>query len=184
MKTAILALALVAQSCVLLPFGSVWLEVRVEHGGTRGWALAPGGVATLNNLLTDQAGLAGIEIEVLGTGQEVALTASDLGDGTSRRFGGVPDSGPATVVTRLRQDGELVAEGSGEWMLEPDTDGWEIAISRAPYAWSVVDVENPSCRFSWCRGLWKFPIREDAANYPGEALWVTVEWVGGSGGEF
>ncbi len=106
----------------------------------------------------------------------------------------VPESGWIGVIARLTQDGEVVAEGRAKWVLGPDIQ-WTIEIDRG---WDPVSaavngrefqrhlqdlrdgVPQPPegvplpCSAWYCDRTWRIPVREDAANYPEEALWLTL----------
>ena len=54
-------------------------------------------------------------------------------------------------------------------------------MDRTPYPISaLVDDDfatspNPvPCYWWWCHDTWRFDIAEDAVNYTGESLWLTV----------
>lgn len=87
---------------------------------------------------------------------------------------GVPDHGTATVTARIVEDDRVVAEGTGEWNLEPDCQ-WELFINRGLHD-RIDDSADLECReFSGCHRKWRFPIAEDAANVEGEALWLFLQ---------
>lgn len=85
----------------------------------------------------------------------------------------------------LAQHGEIVAHGVVEWDLEPKYR-WTIEIERAPYPTSPIFFDDadfsrpfvPCHDWRFCRGSYRIDdISEDAANYPGEALWLSL-WGG------
>lgn len=130
--------------------------------------------------LEDPLGLAGIEIEVLGIGQTVSVSATDFflfQGGMATRQVRVPDSGRISVIVTLRQNGDIVAEGAASWLLEPEIN-WGVGFYRAPYLPTeglLEHTESPPC-LEWlgCYENWRIPIRGDAVNYEGEALWVRL----------
>jgi len=84
------------------------------------------------------------------------------------------------VELRLRQDGVVVAEGTASWTLEGDVE-WTAEVDRTPYPDAAfvdeffADHANPvPCYWFWCHDTWRFDIAEDAVNYEGESLWLTV----------
>ena len=134
---------------------------------------------SIHQSLDDPAGLAGIEIEVLGAGQPATFTATDFfvfqGVMATHQIR-VPDTGRIRVVVELEQNGRLVAQGAGSWLLEPNAD-WGVSIHRAPHPppLGLGYTESASClERLGCYRRWRFPIRSDAVNYEGEALWVEV----------
>ena len=147
------------------------LRVYTPGGQTQvGWG-EPSEPLILVNGRDDPQGLAGLRVEV----DDRVFTAEDL---PSDRFG-VPESGTIHVDVRLMQDGVIVAEGRVSWALESDIE-WEIELDRAPYPINAgVSDENlhepsPPCAWFWCHRVWRFEISEDARNYDGEALWMSL----------
>ena len=174
---AILALAIAVTSCnsILGVFRSASLAVT-GPGGASTIEWPPGQQQTLINSMSDPSGLAGLEVEVRIGGDTMKFTAADL---PSDRFD-VPESGTVSVELRLRQDDVVVAEGTASWHLEADVE-WRAAVDRTPYPISaLVDDDfatspNPvPCYWWWCHDTWRFDIAEDAVNYTGESLWLTV----------
>ncbi len=141
----------------------------------------------VNTSLDDQAGMQGIKVELGGAiGQSVTFTAADFTElvGAERRTRaiGVPDGGWLTIKTELTQDGAVVAEGAGRWLLESDVASWIVDITRGPYP--AVEptqgrsLEDTSCDLGcWCHTVFRLPIREHARNHETEALWVTVSMI-------
>jgi len=176
MRTLAVATAALAFAACSVPDASLsfWVHHTVES------ALWRGERVTIHQSLDDPAGLAGIEIEVLGIGQTVRVTAADffiLQGSMATRQVGVPDSGTISVIVTLTQNGDVVAEGAASWLLEPEVE-WGIGIYRAPYLPSeglLEHTESPPCLESLgCYKRWRIPIRDDAVNYEGEALWVRL----------
>lgn len=175
-----LATILAAGACGLSPQDPT-LEITVYDGG--GWAWWPPGQDTVKveivNGLDDPRGLAGLELGVGGALPNRVFAATDLAgaaDAGENPLFGVPDAGIAVVTARLVQDGQVVAEGTEEWTLEPEVE-WELVVTRAPWPSSEMadmDPENTECWWWWCHRIWRFPIVEEAANYELEALWVTL----------
>ena len=81
-----------------------------------------------NHSLDDPAGLASIKVEVAEIDQARFFTADDFRDGATLHFL-VPDDGWISVVVRLTQDGEVVADGKARWMLGPDVQ-WKLDIEQ------------------------------------------------------
>ena len=78
--------------------------------------------------LDDPKGLAGIEIRVSWPGSDtLTFTATDL---PSPEFE-VPNDGSIWVDARLRQNGEIVSEGSANWYLDPGAE-WTVFVNRVP----------------------------------------------------
>ena len=134
--------------------------------------------------LDDPVGLAGVEIEVSGIGQTRTFSSADFrldffGSMATEHID-VPVSGEVRVVVRVRQGDEVVVEGAASWDLEPNIEWWML-ISRAQYPpndWGIgiaYDKENIGCiEYLGCWRRWRFPIRTDATNHEGEALWLNV----------
>lgn len=134
--------------------------------------------------LDDPVGFAGIEIEVSGIGQTRTFSAADfrlsIHGFMSTEHIDVPLSGEVGVVVRVRQGDEMVVEGAVAWNLEPNIEWWML-ISRAQYPPNdegigiLYDTRNIGCfEHFGCWRRWRFPIRADAANHEGEALWLSV----------
>ena len=175
-RTLYLATILAAGACGLFPQDPT-LEITVDDGGgSARWTPGQDTVRVeIVNGLDDPKGLAGLELSVGGALPNRVFTANDLA-GENPLFV-VPDAGIATVTVRLVQDGQVVAEGTEEWTLEPEVE-WELRVTRAPRpvaeGYSLWDLEDPQCSWFWCYSDWRFPIVEDAANYELEALWVSL----------
>lgn len=180
--TLLAAMCVAAHSCSNpLEIQEATLLIEVDSKERR-FRWAPDGndrEGNLVNSLDDPRGFAGLELEIGGTGPLRMFTASDFADGV-REFR-VPDSGYVTFSARLRQDADVVAEGSGRWALEPNVE-WRLEVSRAPlprgqvFGFTLDDLkkENPPCGWFWCIRNWRFPITDDAANYEYEALWLSI----------
>ncbi len=151
----------------------------------REWPRDSGNFVMINNSLDDDAGLAGIEVEITDVSDGLVRTrsfdASDLAEGVTPYD--VPESGTASALVRLTRHGEIVALGVAEWPLQPKIR-WEVEIQRSPYP-QLVDIwpwpEDDSfsraeydCSWRWCHHLWRFDVSEDALNYPGESLWLRL----------
>ena len=125
--------------------------------------------------LDDPKGLAGIEIRVSWPGSDtLTFTATDL---PSPEFE-VPNDGSIWVDARLRQNGEIVSEGSANWYLDPGAE-WTVFVNRVPAplhsAPDRITGPNPvPCAWWWCHQLWRFELREDVRNHTLEALWLLV----------
>ena len=123
----------------------------------------------------DPKGFAGLEIVVDGAGpNRRTYTASSLADGAPPQFR-VPASGYITVTARIVQEGRIVAEVSIQWLLKPEIQ-WTVEVDRArsPLTNGFTELEKPACRWFGCQAVLGDAIAEDAANYEGEALWMTV----------
>ncbi|MCE2398680.1 MAG: hypothetical protein J4F34_06575 [Gemmatimonadetes bacterium] len=136
---------------------------------------------SLRALTADGEEVAGLELFVGGDvfpGLNARkFTATGLLADTSHWV--VPDHGTATATARIFEDGRVVAEGIGEWGLEPEVE-WILYISRGYSAVLHVvgvDPEDPKCPegIPECHRVWRFPIVEDAANYENDALWMWVQ---------
>ena len=135
-------------------------------------------------MLDDEAGLAGIEVEITdvadGPGRTHRVhrfTAGDLKEGVTPYD--VPEHGTAYAMVRLTQDGEVVAMGVAEWALEPEVR-WKVDIQRLPWPplVGIAPTEDLQaeygCSWRWSHHIWRFDIREDYLNYPGESLWLVL----------
>ena len=174
-RTLYLATILATGACGLFPQDPT-MEITVNDGGGSLWW--PPGQDTVRvqivNGLDDPKGLAGLELSIGGALPKRVFTATDLA-GESPLFV-VPGAGIATVTARLVQDGQVVAEGTEEWTLEPEVE-WRLDVTRAPWPADEIgpmDLENPQCNWFWCHRNWRSPIVEEVANYEHEALWVTL----------
>ncbi|MDE0127127.1 MAG: hypothetical protein OXN97_21385 [Bryobacterales bacterium] len=94
----------------------------------------------------------------------------------------VPDTGQVTVSTQIAQDDEIVVQGSLSWELLPGTR-WTLDIERTPElksGWPRCDLgecpENTriACDGWYCRGVWRFAVREDAARVEHDSLWMVL----------
>lgn len=171
-----LALALAAGGCGILDIFEDTPTLRVSVNNRGVMYTWEGEQLTLNNSLVDPAGLAGVEVRVRTGEESRTFDAADMPTG---RFD-VPETGPAQVEVRLISDGEVVAEGVAEWSLAPNVE-WTVELERSPYPiWAGVERDvtttpNPhACTWFTCHEVWRFEIDEDAANYAGERLWLTV----------
>ncbi len=182
MKATVAFLVLaVFPSCSIGESDSASLEVQVRQGTSSGvlWPGRLGQFLTIDNSLYDPADMAGIEAEITGIGQRVVFDAEDFKAGIPPF--GVPDSGWMNIVTHLRQDGEIVAQGVSRWRLEPKVR-WRAEYERRPDPSDSGPLVRPRggpdegqiCGVTWCYSAWRFEIREDARNYDVEALWLTL----------
>ena len=129
----------------------------------------------------DPADLAGIRVEITGAGpNQVYLAPHVRGPGVPPFR--VPDTGQVTVSTQIAQDDEIVVQGSLSWELLPGTR-WTLLISRAQepsYGYPSCDLgecpENTriGCGDWYCRGAWRFAVREDAARVEHDSLWMVL----------
>lgn len=141
--------------------------------------------------LKDPADLAGVRIEVTGAGPTQVYTASDFMRSRTGSFP-VPDTGQATVAVQVRQGGETVAQGSVSWYLRGPGWTWELRITRDlrvsdlyPEPEDCNENECPEntrfrCALSlapFCHGTWRFAVREEAARFEDESLWLTLHGV-------
>jgi len=134
-----------------------------------------------NNSLVDSAGLAGLEVSVMGR----TFTAADLEFGSSTRtLWDVDESGQVQVSLRLLQKGQVVAGGATSWSLRPNTE-WLLVISRGIVPaqrgdnYTIDDVTNPTCEslaIPYCDGVLRMRIEDSAAKFLEEAIWLL--WVG------
>lgn len=111
--------------------------------------------------LTDSAELMGIELEI--TGQ--VIRAEDFHPdeaGLLEKKIRVPNSGQLTIVARLYQDGELVAEGELGWTLDENWE-WGLDVFRGP--------TDPLGNCIGCYGSVAIPIASWAQGQEGESLW-------------
>lgn len=175
--TTALALAILATGC-WNPFAVApdpTLEIRAYEGEHLVTARRNDTTRVLvRQRFDDPRGFAGLEIVIDHAGMpRRTYTASDLGN-PKPKFK-VPRHGTISVVARIVQDGRAVAEVSGEWWLDSDTQ-WAVEVDRAPFPLGngVTDLDNPACRWFACQHVWGAPIAEDDANYAGEALWITI----------
>ena len=128
----------------------------------------------LVNGFDDAKGFAGLEVVISGENMPTrAYDAPDLAGGPVPRLK-MPDTGYAAVTVRIIQGGRVVAEVSERWRLGSELH-WDLNLERAPYPVNegfLPDPENPECQ--WFAFIWRSPIADLAANYEGEALWVTL----------
>ena len=183
MKKVFLPAVVLLAACDL--FRTTWLEVHVggyshEQVFEMRWPWGSDKSVTMNNSLTDSAGLAGIEIEIVAPGSaDVRLTAADfeLPFLDSEPFE-VPEEGTATVFVTLHQDGVPVAMGSTSWTLQSNVSSWKVLVERAPSVDGVLPEEaketEPLCVSRWCHSIRRIEIDEAARNFPDEALWLVV----------
>ena len=151
----------------------------------REWPRDSGNFVVINNSLDDEAGLAGLEVEITDVADGIARThrfdASDIEEGVPPYE--VPESGTVNALVRLTWHGKVVATGVTEWPLEPEIR-WEVEFQRSPYPqgvdiwpWPDEDLFTGAeydCSWRWCDHLWRFDISDDALNYPGESLWLRL----------
>ena len=177
MKTPpLLVLVLVASACGLLGISdNATLKVSVNDSDVM--FTREGERVTLYNSLADPNGLAGIEVEVGGAGIPPRMfTAAEL---PTNPFD-VPESGSAQVRVRVIQNGEVVAEGTAQWALASEVQ-WTVEVERSLYpinmgvAADATTAPNPqNCVWFGCHGVWRFELKEEATNYGGERLWLTI----------
>jgi len=148
----------------------------------REWPPSSGEYVTVNQSLTDSAGLAGIVVEVMVPGKPSrTLMARDFLAQGSRHVEGivVPEAGTASIFVKLYQSGELVAEGHVSWRLDSGVQEWVLAVTRVPVAWGVEGYSEITsewrCYFPWCHQIERLEIEEAARNYPDEALWLVLD---------
>ena len=146
------------------------------------WPWDSGDTVMVNNSLEDEAGLAGLEVEITDVADGLVRThrfdASDLEEGVTPYD--VPESGTAHAQVRLTRHGKVVAMGVAEWALQPEIE-WKVEIQRTPYppAVGISPTEDLSkaqyrCSWGWCQNVWRFDISEDALNYPGDTFWLLL----------
>lgn len=182
MKTMIaaLVLAILATGCwnPFAPSPDPTLEVRAfegEHMVTLRKDDTTTTQVLVRHRFDDPAGLAGLEVVIDGADiPRRTYNASSLAGNQRPRFK-VPDTGVVSVRARIVQNGNTVAEVSGQWWLKPEIQ-WAVEVDRAPFPMGngSTDIEKPRCRWFTCRFVWGEPIAEAARNYEREALWVTV----------
>lgn len=124
----------------------------------------PGDTLVWYGSLTDSAGLAGMEIDVL----DHALRAGDFPgpttfDGQQVRVG---RSRTLYVLFRLRDKEQIVARGGLGWALRPDYN-WILRITRGPQS-------GPCPEDWWCDKVERLQIAPRSANYPGEPVWLML----------
>ena len=149
-----------------------WVEVRPRHGGPTD------SLAAYNSSLLDSAGLAGIEIGVLGR----VFAADDFkptaqGWATEHQRLPVTEHGAPSVWVRLGQGGREAAAGTMSWTLRRNTN-WGLMVDRTdqpPWVYFLGDYYEDKCSLEvhLCRYK-RLPISEDLANYPGESLWLVL----------
>lgn len=143
-----------------------WLDIRPHLSQP-----SPG----YNSSLLDSAGIAGIEIRVLG---EVFVAddfkPSEDGAPTVLPRIGVGEAGSLSAWVRLVQDGSNAAVGTISWTLGDNTV-WDLVVERIsqPHLLILHDEERCYLEIRWCQYK-RLPIVEELANYPGEALWVVL----------
>lgn len=176
--SAVATLALLATSC-FRPFAAdpdPTLTIRVAGGKYPVRWPDDTTFVTVNGELDDPRGLAGLEVTVSGDDMPTRTYNASHFAGGDVQFR-VPDTGFATIVARIVQDGRTVAEVSGRWGFGPKTR-WDIDVERAPYPQNEgfpQDLDHlTSCQWFWCAFKWRDLIDTNAANYDGEALWVVL----------
>lgn len=182
---ALLALTACHDAVVPVVVPDPTLTVTVSRGSGLGeWPRDSGDTVMYNNSFDDEAGLAGIEVEITDVADGLVRTtrfdASDIKDGVASY--GVPERGTAHALLRLTQHGKVVAVGVAEWALRPAIQ-WEVEIERSPIPINAgipqrgqenLNQARLPCAWWWCQGVWRFDISEDATNFHGEALWMTL----------
>ena len=179
MTPAVASLAFLAAGCVnpFAPARDSMLELVVASDPVL-VQLSSGDTARVRlvNGFDDPKGFAGLEVIISGENMPTrTYGAPNLAGGAVPRFK-VPDTGYATVTARIIQGGRVVAEVSERWGLGPELH-WDLNVERAPYPVNegfLPDPENPECQWFWCASIWRSSIAAVAANYEGEALWVTL----------
>ena len=179
----ILALCIGLESCDAAAGFDSSMEVAVYANNTRDpHPSFPDSIVVGNNSLVDSAGLAGLEVRVMGR----TLTAENLQFGSpTRTRWGVDESGQVQVSLRLVQQGQVVAEGDASWSLRPKTE-WILVVSRGIVLaqggdnYTIDDVTNPTCEslsiVPFCDGVLRMRIEDSAASFLEEGLWLL--WVG------
>ena len=146
--------------------------IELRKNGSVVWPWEGGERITLSNELDDPRGFAGFELDIAGA----TFTARNFAAEELPVFG-VPDTGRMAFNMRLMQDGQVVANGSEWWELEPGAK-WRLEVNRAPYppseGFNGFGDPHPECTWFWCHEKWRFPIAEHAANYEHEAIWLTL----------
>ena len=130
-----------------------------------------------NSSLLDLAGLAGIEVRVLG---EVFVAEdfkpSPTGSATVTPRLSVAESGEMSVRVRLAQGSREAAVATLSWTVPGNTKG-VLGIDRAirPH-WLRLDshYENRCILDGYPCWYQRSSIAEDLANYPGESLWLIL----------
>ncbi len=146
------------------------------------WPFGSDNTVLVNSSLDDEAGLAGIEVEITdvaadGFVRTHRFDASKIKEGVTPYD--VPESGTAYALLRLTQHDSVVAMGVAEWPLRPEIR-WEVEVQRSPYpattGISPADLGKAQhdCSWRWCDHIWRFDISEDALNYPDETLWLVL----------
>ena len=132
-------------------------------------------LSAFNSSLLDSAGLAGIEIRVLGK----VFTADDFKQSTTGRATvwprlAVGESGAHSAWVRLVQDGREAAVGTISWMPRENTD-WILRVERTshPSFLQLYDEELCLLGVNECRYK-RLPIVAELANYPEELLWLVL----------
>lgn len=171
-----------ASSCGLLGPDDAWLEIAPYHYVVHKPATPEEGSrhVTHNSSLGDSAGIAGLEVRVLGQ----RFTARDFepvpcpralplntGCPVKPQAMDIPFTGRLLVDVRLVQDGAVAAQGVVSWLTSDES--WRLRIERTSRPFD--GFFSPSGEFScWkCRYYERIPIAPWATNYPEEELWVT-----------
>lgn len=175
-----LAVALPATACDDAPArdeGTPRMTIRIDERGTDSLShLVP-------NSLTDPTSFAGIKVDITGLQQPLTLTTADFKENPQRDYvytiHNIPQQGTAVVNVQLSQDGEIAAQGEVRLILRGNTYEWILSLTRAldPIGWSVIRGDT-ICKLPVpfdCVAVHRFPIREDIANYPEEALWLLIQ---------
>ena len=167
MKAALATLFLAIASCSLLE-SEQEATLEIDLPGERS--------------LNDPRDLAGVTVEVRGTGRPRTFYANDFKRPELPPFR-VPDSGTATVSVQVVQDAEVVVQGSVSWELLPGTQ-WIMFVQRDqepsggwPFPEDCNEEECPEntrlrCLDWYCRGIWRFAVHEDAARFERDSLWM------------
>lgn len=161
--------ALAVASCSLLENDACcWIEIEAYSGQPAD--------STYNSSLLDSAGLAGVEVRILGE----TLVAEDfkpsrIGTATVTPQLAVAESGGLSVWVRVAQGDRNAAVGAMSWTLKSNTK-WVLRIERTSQPlWVEQLLHEDRCLSNIAPCQYKrLPIPKDLANYPGEHLWVVL----------
>ena len=157
--------------------GTPMMTIRIAERGTDSQS------DPIPNSLTDPTSFAGIEVDITGLQHPFTLTATDFKEDHLRDYiytiHNIPQQGTAVVNVQLSQDGEITAQGEVRLILRGNTYRWRLSLTRAldPLDWSVIRGDT-ICKLPvplGCVAVHRFPIREDIASYPEEALWLMIQ---------
>ena len=152
--------------------------VRIDERGTDSQS------DPILNSLTDSTSFAGIRVDITGLQHPLVLTAADFKQTETHghhnfTIHNVPLQGTAVINAQLNQGGEIAAQGEVRLILRGNTYEWIVSMTRAldPLDWTVIRGDTV-CKLPVplnCVAVHRFPIREDLANYPEEALWLLIQ---------